>query len=204
MIPRAFFYFPIFKIVAVIPIKDNLIAKGSLLIKLFWKYEATLSKYVWYLTKHLTKTCETIGHCPKTNWQGRRNWGGGQEGQLPLLPFARRGKGAQVFFWVVQWCFLGKIMRCDLECDLIKCVCFHWQVDTFIFRLFFIFKQIKSKTESQHLGNCWHSNIFLYFSSFIDIQVTKHFNNSPFTFVKNIREKLKVIRGLRLQNTFEC
>jgi hypothetical protein len=24
-----------------------------------------------------------------------------------------------------QWCFLGKIMRCDLECDLIKCVCFH-------------------------------------------------------------------------------
>jgi hypothetical protein len=27
--------------------------------------------------------------------QGRRNWGGGQEGQLPLLPFARRGKGGR-------------------------------------------------------------------------------------------------------------
>ena len=30
--------------------------------------------------------------------QGRRNWGGGQEGQLPLLPFTRRGKGAKVAF----------------------------------------------------------------------------------------------------------
>ena len=109
MIPRAFFYFPIFKIVVVIPIKDTLIAKGSLLIKLFWKYEATVSKYVWYLTKHLTKTCETNGHCPKTNWQGRRNWGGGQEGQLPLLPFARRGKGGRSALWVVKYYLINHI-----------------------------------------------------------------------------------------------
>jgi hypothetical protein len=27
--------------------------------------------------------------------QGRRNWGGGQEGQLPPLPFTRRGKGGK-------------------------------------------------------------------------------------------------------------
>jgi hypothetical protein len=112
MIPRAFFYFPIFKIVAVIPIKDNLIAKGSLLIKLFWKYEATLSKYVWYLTKHLTKTCETIGHCPKTNWQGRRNWGGGQEGQLPLLSsdaFWAKSWGVILnVTWLSAFAFIGK------------------------------------------------------------------------------------------------
>jgi hypothetical protein len=30
--------------------------------------------------------------------QGRRNWGGGQEGQPPPLPFTRRGKGAKVPF----------------------------------------------------------------------------------------------------------
>ena len=27
--------------------------------------------------------------------QGRRNWGRGQEGQLPSLPFAGRGKGGK-------------------------------------------------------------------------------------------------------------
>jgi hypothetical protein len=30
--------------------------------------------------------------------QGRRNWGGGQEGQLLPLPFTRRGKGEKVPF----------------------------------------------------------------------------------------------------------
>ena len=36
--------------------------------------------------------------CDVTLSQGRRNWGGGQEGQPPLLPFTRRGKGAKVPF----------------------------------------------------------------------------------------------------------
>jgi hypothetical protein len=39
--------------------------------------------------------------------------GGGQEGQLPLLPFARRGKGGRSALWVVKYYLINHISMSD-------------------------------------------------------------------------------------------
>jgi hypothetical protein len=53
--------------------------------------------------------------------QGRRNWGGGQEGQPPPLPFTRRGKGGKGALSILKDC-LGEIANFQkLSVQLANC-----------------------------------------------------------------------------------
>ena len=128
--------------------QDRLISTGLLSILIYWHDYLDL---LFFYNQHGDFSSDILPvRYPGTPELGRvgggdgGGWGGGgkQEGQLPLLPFARRGKGGRSALWVIKYYLInhvssdafcmGKIMRCDLECDLIKrrCVCFHWQVNT--------------------------------------------------------------------------
>jgi hypothetical protein len=60
----------------------------------------------WYKFLKVIARSQVTKFC--YSYQGRRNWGG-QEGQLPLLLFARRGKGSRSALWVIKYYVINHI-----------------------------------------------------------------------------------------------